>query len=452
MNFLKKFAFLALGLALMGTFAMENKVQAVSYYGLSCTNKAYGTQHRTSDGGSLYIQGYVGLAIDFSASTGTGATAASNHNSTGAGGTYLGQDCLYSGAGLTNSSAIVSGDVARSAANAIVSGVTSRLMVAMQQNGDTAAHMSYTSNPYGIGMAANKVLGGLSLWTNYTDSEFDNDQTFSRNSIDSNHYDGDSSALSFGIDKQFGNIVVGLVGTSFETDLNVDANSGTYSADGETYGLYAGINTGVVMITGGIGTGEYDIDTTRLDLGTGNTTITGAATADVDYYHFSAAATLSRGKFILMPRLAYRNLDLDTPAFTDVVANDSNIAGPSTDNTTGTDSSGKNVDNVSVAAFSASSEMTEVGLNLAIKLGMITPFVDAAFVSEDTTSATYLTELSTDDLTETAASDSDGYSRAGAGITINIKNRLQGLITYYETYDRDDYNESTMSGTLRIRF
>ena len=111
--------------------------------------------------------------------------AYSNHNATGEGGTYLGQDCLYSGAGLTNSSAIVSGDVARSAANAIVNGVTSRLMTALQHNADTAAHMSYTSNGNGIGMAANRFFGGLSLWSNYTDSSFDNDQTFTRKSIDS---------------------------------------------------------------------------------------------------------------------------------------------------------------------------------------------------------------------------------------------------------------------------
>ena len=57
--------------------------------------------------------------------------------------------------------------------------------------------MSYTSNGYGIGMAANRVLGGLSLWSNYTDSEFENDQTFSRKSTDTNNYDGDSNALSF---------------------------------------------------------------------------------------------------------------------------------------------------------------------------------------------------------------------------------------------------------------
>ena len=448
MRFIKNYFFLALGLLVLSSFVMEKKLHAVSYYGLSCTNKAYGTQ---ITGTNQYIDGYIGLAIDFDAATIIGQKT-SNHNATGEGGTYLGQDCLYSGAGLTNSSAIVSGDVARNAANAIVGGVTQRLMVAMQQNGDTAAHMSYSSNPYGIGMAANKIFGGLSVWTNYTDSDFDNDQTFSKKSLDSNNYDGDSSALSIGVDKQIGNIVVGLVGTSYDTDLNVDANGGTYKADGETLGLYAGINTGVVMITAGIGTGEYDVDTERLDLGTGTTTITGSTTADVDYMHVSAAASLSRGKFILMPRVAYRSLDLDTPAFTDVVPNDSNFAGPSDNNTTGTDSTGKNVANVAVAAFSASSTMTEIGANLAVKLGPITPFFDAAYVQEDTTSANYLTEKTTDALTETAATDADGYQQLGVGASLNIRNKVQGIISYYEVMDRDDYNETVVSGTLRLKF
>ena len=33
-------------------------------------------------------------------------------------------------------------------------------------NSDTAAHMSYSSNGNGIGMAANHIVGGLSVWTN----------------------------------------------------------------------------------------------------------------------------------------------------------------------------------------------------------------------------------------------------------------------------------------------
>jgi hypothetical protein len=426
---------LGLGLVLLGSFVLENKLQAVqtSAYGLSCTNKAYGSQNSSTS--SLYIEAYVGLRSD-----NTGIN------------TYLGRGCLYGGAGLTNSAAIVSGDVARSAANAIVSAVTSRINGAMAQNADTAANMSYTANEYGIGMAANRVFGGLSIWTNYSDSDFDNDQTFTSTSKDSNRYDGDSNNMSFGIDKKFGNVVIGITGSSFESDITTTANTGTYKADGETYGLYAGINRGVVNISAGFGVGEYDIDTTRLDLGTGTTTITGTATADVEYMHFAANAMLSRGKFVIMPRVAYRELNLDTPAFTESVPNDSNTAGPTDNNSTGADSTGKNAADVSVSAFDAESSMTEIGAQIALTLGAITPYIDAAFVDEDTTSAAYKTELTTDSVVETAATDSDGYTSLGFGISLNLRGRLTGNISYYETLDRDDYNESTVSGTLRLQF
>jgi hypothetical protein len=452
MNLLKRFSFLALGLVVLSLLSIGKSAYAVSYYGLSCTNKAYGTQHIGADTSASggYATAYVGLQVDFGNSIGGGT--GSNHNTTGAGGTYLGQDCLYSGAGLTNSSAIVSGDVARNAANAIINGVNSRLMTALSQTADTAAHMSYSSNGNGIGMAANKVIGGLSIWSNYTSTDFDNDQTFTRKSIDSNNYDGDSSAFSIGIDKQFGNIVAGVVGTSFDTDIDIDANGGTYKADGETYGVYAGLNTGVIMIMAGVGTGSYDVDTERLDLGTGNTTITGSSEADIEYIHLAASAKVQRGRLVFMPRIAYRDLSLDTDAFTDVVPNDANVAGPTNNNTTGTDATGKNAEDIAVAAFSASSTLTEIGINASFGVGAVTPFIDAAYVAEDTTQASYLSEKTTDDIAETSATDADGYSILGAGISLNVAGRLTGILSYYETMDRDDYNESTLSATIKLSF
>ena len=39
------------------------------------------------------------------------------------------------------------------------------------------------------------------------------------------------------------------------------------------------------MLMAGYGMGSYDVETERLDLGTGNTTITGTSEADVDYFH-----------------------------------------------------------------------------------------------------------------------------------------------------------------------
>ena len=64
---------------------------------------------------------------------------------------------------------------------------------------------------------------------------------------DSNAYDGDSSALSFGIDKMFGNVLVGITGTGLDYDIDTDINTGGYDADGTTYGIYLGLDTGVIV-------------------------------------------------------------------------------------------------------------------------------------------------------------------------------------------------------------
>ena len=166
------------------------------------------------------------------------------------------------------------------------------------------------------------------------------------------------------------------------------------------------------MVSAGFGMGEFDIDTDRLDMGTGNTRITATGVqADIEYYHLSAMA-LSRGR-ITMPKIIYKNFEIDNPAFTDVVGNDSNTAGPSNDdNTTGTNALGKNTADVSIAALSASSKQTEVGINASMKVRSLNPFIESSYVSEDTTTAQYKTELTADDFVEKAASDPDSYTYA----------------------------------------
>ena len=91
--------------------AYANPNAANGDYGLSCTNDAYGAQL-----GSFYIEG------------GNHArTKVKNTGKTGAYGVYVGLDCVYAGAGRTNSSAIVGGEIARAAANAVVGAVSQRL-------------------------------------------------------------------------------------------------------------------------------------------------------------------------------------------------------------------------------------------------------------------------------------------------------------------------------------
>ena len=128
-------------------------------------------------------------------------------------GVYVGLDCVYSGAGRTNSSAIVGGEIARAAANAVIGAVSNRLSSAMAMNSETAAHMSYSSNGTGIGMAANHIIGGMSVWTQFSSSSFENDQTYTGVRLDSNNYDANASAATIGIDKRFGNIIAGLAYT-----------------------------------------------------------------------------------------------------------------------------------------------------------------------------------------------------------------------------------------------
>ena len=427
MNLLKKYLVL-LGLSVSAIIFFNAKLlHATSDYGLSCTNDAYGTHLGTS----LYLD--AGDASLSAAGTATYGAAA-----------YTGLDCVYAGAGLTNSVAIVSGDVARAAANAIVNSITDRISVAMAQSADTAAHMSYSSNGNGIGMAANRVFNGLSIWTNYSDSDFENDQVFTNVQKDSNQYDGDSSSISLGIDRMFGNILVGISGTSFDVDIDTTANTGTYKADGETYGVYVGLDTGVLKLAAGYGVGEYDIETTRLDQGTANVNalITGTSSADVEYYHLSAMANIARGSFSISPRLTFKSLDLNTDGFTDVVPDDSNSI--ASDTTTTAD--------VTQAAFDASSETVAVGVSVARSLGKLTPFLDLSYASEDSTAASYKTEIRDDGFSDQSASDADGYYTVGAGINLAVRNRLAGRVSIVETMDRDDYSETTVSATIKLSF
>lgn len=437
---MKQIRFLSIAvLGLMGLLIVGNqKAEAgASSYGLSCTNKAYGPSIHND--GTTYLQAYIGIGT-------------SSSGTLGENGTYVGTDCLYSGAGKTNSSAIVAGDVARIAVNSIVGAINNRIDAAMAQNSDTSAHMSYSADRSGLGISANKIFGGISLWATMTDSDFDNDQTFTAYATDSNFYDADAESVSFGIDKKVGNFLLGISQNEFEVDMTTSVNGGTYKAEGETVGVYAAFKTGIISVSAGMGSGDYDFDTTRRDLGTGAVSITGTGSADFEYTHLELSAHLSRGRFDFSPRLSYRDASLDHPAFTDVVANDSNTAGPNSNNSTGTDSTGKNVNNESVSAYNVNTDTVELGLRIAANLRFVMPFIDLAYQSEDTTKASYLSELTTDGVDDSAASERDGSMTFGGGVNFRLGRLLSGSITYTNVTDRSDYNETTTLGSIRLQF
>lgn len=406
----------------------SSRAYAYGDYGLSCTNAAYGTQHGTN-----YVTAGASTAV-------TGDISAY--------GVYTGLDCAYAGAGRTNSSAIVGGDIARLAANAVIGAVSGRLSAAMNNNSNTAAHMSYSANGNGIGMAANHIVGGLSVWTNFSSSNFENDQTFTSVRFDSNNYDGDASAGTIGLDKRLGNVLVGLAYTTFDSDIDTTVNKGNIKTEGETVGFYVGLNTGALNFSAGGGTGEYEIETRRTDLGSDLAITAKNITADVTYYHLGLSGTLNRGKLTFVPRVNYRNFDMDLPAFTDIVPDDGNsftgAFGQASDFTTADDA---------VAGKTYSSDMTEAGLSIAISVNAkLTPYFDVAYITEDTTSAAYQLEATADGSSDLGASAADGYITYGGGVMLNLSNKVHGYVSISETTNREDYSETVLSGSLKLQF
>jgi len=417
MNFIKNTLILAL--ISISALVLNSRAYSANSYNISCTNLAYGTQL-----GSVYLNASDGLSQPY--------------------GVYTGLDCAYAGAGRTNSSAIVGGEIARSAANAVIGAVSGRMNAALNTHSHSAANMSYTSNGSGIGMAANHIVGGMSLWTNFSSSDFENDQTFSGVRLDSNNYEASANALTIGVDKRIGNILIGVAYTGYESDIDTSVNKGNIQTEGETVGIYVGLNTGVFNITAGAGTGEYEIETRRKDLGSLLDITAKDITADVTYYHLNVSGNINRGRLSFTPRVAYRNFDLDLPAFTDIVPNDANTI--YTTEVTTTDDS--------IAGKTYSSDITEAGLSIALSAGKIlTPFVDFAYVTEDTTAASYQTEYASDgSAADLAASAPDGYVTYGGGVLLNLSNKVNGYLSIAETTSREDFSETVVSGSLKLKF
>jgi len=305
----------------LGMFSL-NVANAAGTYKISCKNNAYGTQL-----GAIYKQvAYVYNDSNFGTLGDTAAaTGVSGNQQYIIGGpndgfqqAYVGNDCLYAGAGDTNGTAVVAGDVARIAVNAIVGAVSNRIDMAYAaaNSGASATGLSFSNQADGISMSANQIVGGLSFWADYGSTDIENTQAFTNVRVDSQRFSGDADSYSLGVDKAFGKALVGIVVSNLEVDFNTTFNDGTYKQEVDTYGVYLAYKTSILQIDLGMGQGDSTIDTTRRDLGNDNT-ITGKTTADVDYANARISANYSRGRFTIVPSVSYRTMSMDIKAFTD---------------------------------------------------------------------------------------------------------------------------------------
>jgi hypothetical protein len=434
-------------LAIMTTAGMFtiSAANAAGTYNISCKNSAYG-MHLGSD--------YTSVAYVYA---GTLAGQATNlglqYTIRGTAGGYVGNDCLYAGSADTNGTAVVAGDVARLAINAIVGAVSNRIDMAYaaQQSGASATGLSFTTQGDGFSMSANKIVGGLSFWADMGSSSVENTQTYTNVRLDSMNFDGDADSYSMGVDKAFGNLLVGAVISNLDTNITTTFNSGTYKQDVSTMGLYMAYKTGMFQIDLGTGTGESDISTTRKDLGN-DTIISGKTTADIDYQHARVAATFSRGRFTLVPSASYRTMDVEMLAFTDDRLDESGTISGDGFLFNAADASATGVTDDAISAKTVTSETISLGMVLSANFGNFVPYVDFSYDSEDTTAAVYNNEASNDTLTEANATDYDTSMRIGGGLNFMLGSHITGGVRAGQISGRDDWKESYMSGNISIGF
>jgi hypothetical protein len=430
----------------LGMFGM-NIANAAGTYSISCKNDAYGMQLGSD---------YTSVAYVYASALTKQATSIHNdyliHGTSGA---YVGNDCLYAGSADTNGTAVVAGDVARLAVNAIVGAVSNRIDMAYAANnsGASATGLSFSTQGDGMSMSANNLVGGIGIWADYGNSSIKNTQTFTNVRLDSNKYDGDASSYSIGVDKAFGNALVGILVSNLDTDFKTTFNDGTYKQSVDSYGLYVAYKTSVLTIDLGFGQGDSTIDTTRRDLGN-DQTITGKTTADIEYSNARIAAQFSRGKFSIVPSVSYRTMSMDIAAFTDDRPNDVSttvVGGASTIFSTG--NATLTVTDDSIAARSVESETMEAGINISANLGKIVPYLNLSYASEDTTKAAYKTETGTDGAAlDIAASNYSSSYTIGGGINFMISSHINGGVRAGMINGRDDWEESYMAGNLSIGF
>jgi hypothetical protein len=432
----------------LGMFSM-NIANAAGTYSISCKNDAYGMQLGSDYTQIAYV--YNAAAINNIQGQDEDVYLISGQANSEA---YVGNDCLYAGAADTNGTAVVAGDVARLAVNAIVGAVSNRINMAYaaQNSGASATGLSFSTQSDGLSMSANNLVSGLSFWGDFGSTDIKNTQTFTNVRLDSNKYDGDASSYSVGVDKSFGKALIGVVVSNVSTDFKTTFNDGTYKQDIDTYGVYLAYKTNILTIDLGMGQGDSTIDTTRRDLGN-DQTIVGKTTADIEYSNARISAQFSRGKFSIVPSVSYRTMSMDIAAFTDDRPNDvsANAVGDgllfSSGNATLT------VTDDTVAARSVESETMEAGINISANLGQIVPYLNLSYASEDTTKAAYKVEAGTDGTAaDIAASNYASSYTIGGGINFMLGSHINGGVRLGMVNGRDDWEESYMAGNLSIGF
>lgn len=272
------------------------------------------------------------------------------------------------------------------------------------------------------GMAAGDYRGKFGAWVSGSYSDVEDNNT-------STAFDGNVYSAMAGIDyKVTPRAIIGLAVGYEDTDIDTTYNRGNVSADGYTVAPYIGYkltDTSSVNLT--VGYSDLEYDTSRLDPNSNNS-ITGST--DADRYFIDASVNGAhnlQGNWNLFGKGSVFYASEEKDAYTERESNGSTIAVTSADNDLGV---------VSAEA------------RLAYTMDMIEPYglvgVSYDFTKDEAPVAAGQSRSSLD--------DEDFAAKFGAGLNFQLAPNVTGSFEGYTVEFRDDYDEYTFTGGLRVKF
>jgi hypothetical protein len=414
MNFLThrvffKVATLALGMILVSSYSHARQELAFTttiMASYSCSDATYGTSGTYFNGGAYY-----GYRYDYTTTCQTGHT--------------------------TNASgAVVTGTQTLTAATAQTVGMissrisTARQESAMRKNKDgisvTALNIKNDLSEGNFGLAGGNHSKGIGVWAQgkWTDVDY---------SAAAFAFNGDVTTGMFGIDKSFknGKVIVGIAAGMEDQDFDTTFNRGTMDGDGYVIAPYVSLKLRRgFSVDATFGMADIDYDLTRKDAGTSEK-FTGSTEGDRKFgavvVNFAKSKKLKKAVISLGLSAGMNKSEETKDAYTET-------------GTTGTTSAvSKSTSEVTQAVVGA-----EVGLLI---MNRVEPFL--SYKHEWDTSKSDAPTVGAAQVQPTV--DDNGH-RLGGGLNIFLGNRGTASISYDKVHGRDDYDEDSITGRLRVNF
>lgn len=317
------------------------------------------------------------------------------------------------------STSVTSGQVVRQMSSQTSGGIGTRVgsflgpQVLAEQGADGERAALFADGPLGTGMAAGGGDGRLGVWVAGGWSQIEDD-------LSSTAYDGDVYNVLVGGDYQFNDRFLGGLALGYESgDIDTKFNTGSIESDGFTIAPYAGYVLNrylTVDVSGGFTFANYDMSRTPAA-----GVVTGSTDGDRWFVGGNLNAYYAVNRVTLGGRVGYLYTKESQDAFTE--SNGTAIA--------------KN--DISIGQF-------RVGGTVGYQLGKVEPYV----------TGTYVYDAQQEKITVAAGQAAPTNDRSGidvgGGIRFSLSDRVTGGFEGTTHLGRDDFDSTSLTGNLRIKF